>query len=502
MGRSKKALLCVLSQFIYLVVATICGFIIPRLILTTFGSTYNGVIASATKFFDVISVLIIGLAGATRVALYPKLAENDILGISQIVKASSDYMKKVGFVVAAYSIVVMIAFPMISNSSLLWYESVVIVAIVGLASFIQYYFGVTYFTLLEADQRQFVVSLVRIFVALLNALSVYYLIRFCNVFIVKLVSTLVYAITPCFINLYAKKHYGLISECSGNTTFLSQRKAVAFHSIANIVHDQVDVFVLTIFQDAKIVSVYSIYNLVVAGLHSMEKIFTNGLEAGFANLWAKKEIEKFKYYFSLYETLIFTYAAIVFTSCFLLFIPFISLYTKNVCDTNYILPTYAAILVVAEIIYCIRMPYKTLVQAIGDYEQTKFGALGEAIINLVISILAVKTYGLIGVAVGTLIANLFRSAQYAFYCYKNIINKKLYSFFYKLLGLVLLMFAMLKTNSFIFPNLIVDCWGDWIYEALEIFIVCCIMAFSMVGLFYRADFIRIFAMFYKKKNSK
>ena len=94
--RTRKAALNMIFGLIYQAVAIFCGLITPRMILATFGSTYNGVISSATQFLNMINLLTLGITGSTRVALYRTLADEDNLETSKIMKATKQYMKKVG----------------------------------------------------------------------------------------------------------------------------------------------------------------------------------------------------------------------------------------------------------------------------------------------------------------------------------------------------------------------------------------------------------------------
>ena len=66
--RTKKALYNILAQIAYELVATVCGLILPRLIITAFGSGYNGMVSSITQFLEYISILTLGISGSTRVA--------------------------------------------------------------------------------------------------------------------------------------------------------------------------------------------------------------------------------------------------------------------------------------------------------------------------------------------------------------------------------------------------------------------------------------------------
>lgn len=55
--RSKKAILNIITSLLLQVVVLICGFIVPKLIITNFGSNVNGLISSITQFLAYISLL-------------------------------------------------------------------------------------------------------------------------------------------------------------------------------------------------------------------------------------------------------------------------------------------------------------------------------------------------------------------------------------------------------------------------------------------------------------
>ena len=64
--------------------------------------------------------------------------------------------------------------------------------------------------------------------------------------------------------------------CPDNTG-IEQRGAVAFLSIANLIHQNVDLVLLTLFTDAKIISVYTVYYLVVGKIKQLMQIVTTGM---------------------------------------------------------------------------------------------------------------------------------------------------------------------------------------------------------------------------------
>ena len=91
-SRSKKALRNTFFQLLLEVVTAICGLILPRLILSRFGSAYNGITQSITQFISCVALLKSGIGSVTRAALYKPLAANDSEGISAIIlsRRSSD----------------------------------------------------------------------------------------------------------------------------------------------------------------------------------------------------------------------------------------------------------------------------------------------------------------------------------------------------------------------------------------------------------------------------
>ena len=68
-----------------------------------------------------------------------------------------------------------------------------------------------------------------------------------------------------------------------------------------MVHDNTALVVLTLFTDAKIISVYTVYYLVIGKIKSLLQIVTSGIEAAFANMWVKEEYDTLKRNFSGFE---------------------------------------------------------------------------------------------------------------------------------------------------------------------------------------------------------
>lgn len=492
-SRTQKAFLNMSTSLIAQIVSIICGLITPRLILTNFGSTYNGVTASATQFLGMLNVLTLGITGATRVALYKPLAEDDVLTVSRLMKASKQYIRKISMCVVVYIALLCIVYPFVSKNDLTWAQNAALILIVGISSLANYLFGVNNTILLQASQSNYVTNIADTIKIIINTICTALLIGVgCSIYIVKLGSSLIYFIVPLVISIYIHRKFSLTNECEPLETEGKSRKAVATHSIANIIHDNVDLVTLTFFVDAKVISVYTVYNTIVSKIKMLLRVFTSGMEAAFGDMWVKREYDTLAKSFKTYEYMMFTLTTVIFSCVGILLLPFVRVYTSGVNDINYILPTFAALITIAEGIYCIRQPYMTLVYATGSYEQTKKVAVVEAAINLILSIVLVNIMGISGVIMATIVANLFCTSMFIYFTSKSILKRSISVVILRVIW-VLLCIALTTVLSNIIGKAIAYSvsWIGWLVEAIIVFTISVVITLLMSLLFYRDDLLSL-----------
>ena len=106
------------SGLAYEAVAVICGLILPKLIIDGFGGPTNGVTQAIVQLLACIALMKAGVGGVTRAALYKALAKNDIEKISAIVKATSNFMKKIAIIFLGLMVLFAIGFGIYMKNSL------------------------------------------------------------------------------------------------------------------------------------------------------------------------------------------------------------------------------------------------------------------------------------------------------------------------------------------------------------------------------------------------
>lgn len=487
-SKTEKSFMNITVLTLHEIVSLVCGLIAPRYFLLAFGSDYNGALSSITQMCTFIALLRAGVTGASRLALYKPLADNDTERISSILMATQRYMRRIAVLFIGYVGVLAVVYPLWGFQGNGWFDVASLVVITALGTFAQYYFGLTYQTLLTADQRHYIYSIIQILAVIANTIVTILLIKLgLAIQWVKLGSSIVFCLAPIALNFYVSRIYRINKHAKPDNVAINGKKYVMTHAVANFVHENTDIVILTFFTDAATVSVYSVYYLVMNGIKKLMAIFTTGMESAFGNMWVKNEKDNFYKNFKVFEFLIASFVSVVFSCTFALIMPFVRLYTVGVTDTNYLRVYFAFVVCFAQAVYCIRTPYVTVVQSCGKYKETMNGAIIEAALNLGLSLALVYWFGLVGVAIGTLAANLFRTTQFSLYVYKNIIKKKYWEFAGKIVWISANIF--LSMLVFYVGGFTVETWTSWVLYGAICFCVAVLITIVMSFIFYRSDLI-------------
>ena len=115
--RSRKLLYNTISSFVFQITTIICGFILPRLILSNFGTEINGLVNSITQFLGLISFLELGVGAVVQSSLYKPLADKDEDSVSKIIASADKFFKKLGFILFIYVIILVIFYPIFVNQN-------------------------------------------------------------------------------------------------------------------------------------------------------------------------------------------------------------------------------------------------------------------------------------------------------------------------------------------------------------------------------------------------
>lgn len=490
-GRGKKLALNTITSLGLQVVSVICGFILPRLILESFGSDVNGLVNSITQFLGVITLLDLGVGAVVQSALYKPLADNNTNMISKIYVSANKFFRRLAEILLVYVVLLKIFYPMLVNKSFGHMYTALLIAAICISSFAQYYFGIVNSLLLNADQRGYIQYVAQIITLILNTFACYIIIKLgASIQIVKLTTSLIFLLRPLFLVFYVKKHYSIDPKITYTDEPIKQKWNGMAQHFASYVLNGTDNIVLTMFSTLGNVSIYSVYNVVIIGVKNALLSVTNGFQSLIGEMLAKKETMKLNAFFGFVEWFLHTGTTLVFGCTGVLIVDFVRVYTYGINDADYIQPLFAVLITIANAGHCLRLPYNILILAAGHYKQTQSNYIIAMILNIVVSIATVKMWGLVGVAIGTLIAMAYQTVWMAKYDSKNIICWPFKNFL-KQCGIDAITVIIASLATFKIPMLSVS-YVSWFLLAIEVFGIWLIISIVINTIFYRERVLSIF----------
>ena len=433
MKKISQIKLNIATSILLRVVSGVCGLILPRFILQNFGSETNGLVASIGQLLGYTVLLEGGIGGVMRAALYKPLANGDDAGISGIFYQIRRTFQKISIVFIGFAVLVGICMKFLVDTQYDWLYVFTLVLILSTHTFFSYYMGLPYRLLMTADQKLYMIQITQIVTIVLNLLLCLLVMHLGgSIHMVKLTSVSVFLLNPFAQWIYVKRHYRLSADTASEAFLPIRKRDGAVHHLAYFIHRNTDVVILSLLGSLQTVSVYSVYHTAVNVLEQLLLSISSGLSGLVGRLIARKDIAELNRVIDRYEACNNALTTAVATVCAILILPFVSIYTGGVTDAQYHQPIFAMLMIAGSYAYSIRHPFGCVVSAAGHYKETKLGAIGEVAINLGLSLVLVIPFGLIGVALGTLVAMSFRTVYTVWYLSKQVLHRPVWGFFWKL----------------------------------------------------------------------
>lgn len=486
----KKLAKNTIASLLFQITSVTCGFILPRLILESYGTNINGLVNSITQFLTVIAFLELGVGAVVQSSLYKPLADKDNAAISKIIVSANKFFRNLARILLVYIIFLMISYTFITNTDYDWQYTALLIGAIGISSFAQYYFGMVDRLLLTADQRGYIQYNAQTVTLILNTLASVVLIKVgASIHMVKLVTSLIYLMRPVFLRYYVNKYYAVDRRITYEGEPIKQKWNGMAQHLAAVVLDSTDNIVLSVFATLADVSIYSVYHIVLYGVKNLCLSMTNGIQAVFGRFWAEQRLEELHRFFGTIEWIIHNGTVFVFGCTGVLVVPFVQVYTLGINDANYVQPLFGCVLTLAHAGHCLRLPYNMMILAGGHYKETQHNYVIAVLLNIVISVLSVRAWGLIGVALGTMAAMAYQTVWMAYYNSKNLLKWP----FQKFLKQVIVDIIVVLTGVFLTKGMSMGAvtYLSWTFLAVKVAVVWVIVLVVYNCIFYRENVVVI-----------
>ena len=138
-SRKKRLAYNTFSSLFYQITTIVCGFILPRLILTAFGSDVNGLTNSIAQFLGIISFLELGVGAVVQSSLYKPLAEHDDDQVSRVIMSANRFFRTIAGILLVYVIFLVVFYPLITKQNFGYAYTATLIVVISISSFAQYY---------------------------------------------------------------------------------------------------------------------------------------------------------------------------------------------------------------------------------------------------------------------------------------------------------------------------------------------------------------------------
>lgn len=415
----KKLKYNTISGLLLQIISVIISLLIPKIIITAYGSATNGLISSVSQFLGYIALLQAGIGAVSRAALYEPLNNNDTAKISSIVSETARYFRILAIAFVVYDLVLAFVYPMYISREFEFSFTFSLILIIAISTFCEYYFGIANMIFLQAKQDIYIINLLQICTSILYGLVVFFAARVgLTVHLMRLIVALVYTLKPIALYFIVKNYYRIKNiKQSSNENRLKQKGDALGQHIAFYLHSNTDIALLSIFKSLSDVSVYSYHNTISNGIQKVVSAVVSNFEPVMGQCFACDNKKLLKETFIISSRLSSVLSIVLFASASCIVPRFMDIYLK---DATYIRPQLAIIMLFSESLYCFRMSEVMLVTAAGKFKQTNLASFGEAAINIILSLVLIVRFGMEGIILATVIGTAYRFVYLDIYIYKHM----------------------------------------------------------------------------------
>jgi hypothetical protein len=473
MSRTKKFLYNSISTAFLQIVTMIVGIIIPRIMLEAYGSEINGLVSSISQFISYFNLVEAGLAGAAIYSLYKPLAENNYKAINGIVSAAKQFYIKSGYIFVCLTLGLAFLYPIyVRTDSLSLLNVVLLVLILGANGALEFFTLSKYRVLLSADQKTYVISIATVLQIIANTLIIAFMAYYkVNIVFLRFVALFSIFLRTAILMIYVRMKYKYIDyHEKPNKSALNKRWDALFMQVLYTIHTGAPVIILTIVvRDLKLISVYTIFNMIIWGVNGVLSIFISGLSASFGDVIIRGEIKTLQNAYKEFEFSYYNLITVIYSITFITIMPFVRIYTRGISDINYNIPLIGFLFVLNGLLYNIKTPQGMLIISAGMYKETKWQTLIQGGIAVILGIILAPNFGIVGVLIGSIISNIYRDIDLLFFVPRYITHLRVRDTFNRLIQMFVSIIIVWIFSCFINQNPVE--FFQWILYAIYVAVI-------------------------------
>lgn len=408
-GRIKNSVRNIVYRLMSQIATIILRFVSRTIFIHILGVEYLGINGLFSEILQVLSLADLGYGTAMVYSMYKPLAEKDEKKITQLVVLYKKIYTIIALTITIIGIALIPVLPYLVNLK----QDIPYLRVyylLYLANTVSSYLVVYKTCILNADQKNYLVSKYNTIFSFLSLIGTTVFLLLTHNFIVYLIVQVAFTYANNFYTShvaekmypYIKNQVEKLSKNEGKEIF-SNVKSVFIYKAANTLVGSTDNTIISVLIGTVTVGMYSNYSMVVSNITFFINIIFSSVTASIGNLVV--EANKTKNY-EVYQTMqffSFILSTVAISGTYLLIDDFVLVWLGD----NYLLEPLVVMAIVINMYFSVvLMPIWSYREATGMYLQTKYVMVATAIVNLVVSILLGKLIGFAGILFATSIARI------------------------------------------------------------------------------------------------
>lgn len=486
-GRVKNSVRNITYRLISQVASIALKFISRTIFIYVLGVEYLGISGLFSEILQMLSLADLGFGTAMVFSMYKPLADHDEKRLTQLIAL---YKKIYTIIAIAISVIGVALVPflkyLINLDENIPYIKVYY--LLYLANTVSSYLVVYKTCILNADQKNYLVSKYNTFFSFFSLIATSAFLLVTHNFMVYLVIQVAVTYANNFyVSHVAEKQYPYINNKveklpkeEGKLIFQNV-KSVFIYKVANTLVGSTDNTLISVLIGTVTVGLYSNYCMIINNITMFINIIFSSITASIGNMVVEGNRQKNYGVYCLMQFVSFLLSSISISATYLLINDLIRVWLGD----RFVLEPLVILAIVMNMYFSIvLMPIWAYREATGMYLQTKYVMVVTAIVNLVLSIILGKVLGLAGILFATSIA---RISTYFWYepklLFNQVFGEKVHSYYGNILKNVMVTLITIVACTTIFGGITVTTWGAFFVKALAVS-VC---AFALAIVFYCKD---------------
>lgn len=408
-GRTKSSIRNIIYRLSSQIVSIILKFVSRTIFIYVLGVEYLGINGLFTEILQVLSLADLGFGTAMVFSMYKPLAEHDKKKLTQLVALYKNIYRIIAIVITIIGVglVPFLRYLVRLDESIPY---LYLYYLLYLANTVSSYLVVYKTCILNADQKNYLISRYDILFSLFSTVASCIFLYMTRDFTIYLIIQVIFTYAKNFYCSHvATKLYPYIndsveklplSECK---LILNNVKSVFIYKMATTMVNSTDNTLMSILISTKTVGYYSNYTMIVSTVTTFINLIFSSITSSLGNLIVEANKVKNYQVYKTMQVISFMLSSFSITCIYALINDFITVWLGK----EFVFDAAIVIAIVLNMYFSIvLMPIWSYREATGMYRKTKYVMVFTAIVNLLVSVTLGKAIGLAGILFATSIARL------------------------------------------------------------------------------------------------